>query len=106
MTLAKPMVNAEACKSRVSSSTQPLCTVAPGRIPVLSSTLVSSEEASPVNTAALQSNNQLASKKAGTNAVSERTTMLSQWATVTAPNGQKVQHSTPSLISLSMRTFG
>jgi hypothetical protein len=100
------MVNAEGSKNRVNSSTQLLCIVAPGQIPELSSTLVFSEETSPLTTVVFKSLNQVASKRPETNAVLERMTMLFQWETVTAQNGQKVQLLIPSLILLSMSIFG
>ena len=104
--LEKPIANAEASKNKVNSSTQPVCIVAPGRIPALFSTPVFSEETSQMTIVVFKLLNQVISRMPETNVALERVTMLCQWETVTVPNGQKDQLSIPSLILLSMSIFG
>lgn len=100
------MVDAEASKNRVSSSVPQTFTVALGQIPALSSTLAFSEKMCLLTTVASKSLNNSLSRIAETIAALERMRMLSQWEIAIAQNGQKVQLSEPSLLSLSMRTFG
>jgi len=81
-------------------------TVVPGQILVLSSTPAFSEEVNPMTTVVLKSLRQCLSKMAETNAALERMKTATQLEIVIAQNGQKVQLSEPSLLSLNMRKFG